>query len=482
MGTMPVWRRSLQSPAQLLFFTLASLCVFTVAVIGVMAWRNIQRLDLIEADVENTVRIQRVSARSQKMLLAYLTDASSIDAAALAELRQDVALISEQPHFLQRETRGRLARLDQLLSHPAAQNESGMVAAVAISEQAAVGESTAQIDQLRGIREDFASEVQMALGLLCSLTTLGLAAAWVMRRRILAPLADLGSMFTKLGGGDFSPVAVEQVHAPLSPLFENYNHLVGRLQTLEAEHRSRAESLESEVRLAVRALLDQQRVLARAERLAAMGEMAAGLAHELRNPLAGIRMSLSNLRRDLSDPQLGERVTLVLSELDRLTRLLNHQLSEAQHAPEPSQRFEVRTMVDEIVQLLRFQVPESIKLDVAIEDDVDCVLPGDRLRQALINLVLNAEQALGAGSGTVKIRAHREDDRLVMEVSDDGPGFPQELLTNTARPFFTHREGGTGLGLAMVRRLALDLGGTLTLENLQPRGALARLVLPCGHG
>jgi len=479
---MPAWRRSLQSRAQLLFFTLAGLCVFAVVVVGAMAWRNLQRLDLIRADVENTVRIQRVSVGVQKMLLTHLTDMSSIDAATLAGLRQDVALISAQPRLLEPETRGRLERLDQLLSHPAAQNEAGMVAAVALSEQAAVGESTAQIEQLRQIREDFAAEVRLAVGLLVTFTVLGVAGAWVMRRRILSPLADLSAMFTKLGGGDFSPIVVDQVHPPLLPLFENYNGLVTRLQTLEAEHRTRAESLETEVRLAVKALLEQQRALARVERLAAMGEMTAGLAHELRNPLAGIRMSLSNLSGDLSDPQLVERVALVLSEIDRLTRLLNHQLSEAQHAPEPSRPCEVRAMVDEVVRLLRFQVPESIKLDVAIEAGLDCVLPGDRLRQALINLVLNAVQALGETGGTVAIRAHREGDRLVMEVADDGPGFPQEILTSRAQPFVTHRKGGTGLGLAMVRRLALDLGGQFTLENRDPRGALVRLVLPRDHG
>jgi signal transduction histidine kinase len=264
-------------------------------------------------------------------------------------------------------------------------------------------------------------------------------------------------------------------------LFENYNRLVTRLEVLEAEHRSRAESLESEVRLAVKALLGQQRALARAERLAAMGEMAAGLAHELRNPLAGMRMGLSNLQSDLSDPELRERVALVLSELDRLTRLLNSQLSEAQHAPEPSRPCEVKAMVDELVRLLRFQIPESIQLDVSIESGLRCVLPGDRLRQAVINLALNSVQALGEKGGAVTIRAYGEAERLVMEVSDDGPGLPPRLLTSTAQPFVTHREGGTGLGLAMVRRLAIDLGGELTLENLEPRGALARLVLPLHH-
>jgi hypothetical protein len=103
MGTMSAWRRSLQSPAQIVFLTLAGLCVSAVVAMGVMAWRNLRRLDLIRADVENTVRIQRVSVRSQQMLLAHLTDASSIDADALEELSQDVALMSAQPFVTHRE-------------------------------------------------------------------------------------------------------------------------------------------------------------------------------------------------------------------------------------------------------------------------------------------------------------------------------------------------------------------------------------------
>jgi hypothetical protein len=83
MKTMSAWRRPLQSPAHLLLFTLAGLCVLTVAVIGVIAWRNLRQLDLISASLENTIQIQRVSVRFQKMLVAYFTDVSSIDADTL---------------------------------------------------------------------------------------------------------------------------------------------------------------------------------------------------------------------------------------------------------------------------------------------------------------------------------------------------------------------------------------------------------------
>jgi signal transduction histidine kinase len=286
-------------------------------------------------------------------------------------------------------------------------------------------------------------------------------------------------MFLKLGAGDFSPVPLAGAHPVLVPLFENYNHLVTRLQELEREHRSRAALLEGKVRTATETLLEQQRSLARAERLAAVGETAAGLAHELRNPLAGVQMSLVNLRRDLDDAQLAGRLELAIAELQRLVRLLNHQLSSARHVPEPSRPLHLRSLVEDLLALLRYQVPPHVHLDARVEDDVDCRLPCDRLRQALLNLVLNSVQALADEPGRVSLDARRMGDHVVLTVTDDGPGFPPELVKAGAQAFVTRRAGGTGLGLAMVRRLALDLGGELALENLDPRGARVRLTLPC---
>jgi signal transduction histidine kinase len=192
-------------------------------------------------------------------------------------------------------------------------------------------------------------------------------------------------------------------------------------------------------------------------------------------------MTLSNLGGELGDEALERRVELAIRELDRLTALLNERLTEARHTPETSRRIDMHALVDDLLALIRYQVPEKIQLHAEVEEGLDCALPRDRLRQALLNLVLNSVHALGQGPGTVGISVRQQDARLVIEVTDDGPGFPAEVVEAGPRPFVTRREGGTGLGLAIVRRLALDLGGEVSLENPEPRGARARLVLPCSH-
>lgn len=106
------------------------------------------------------------------------------------------------------------------------------------------------------------------------------------------------------------------------------------------------------------------------------------------------------------------------------------------------------------------------------------MLPRDRMRQTLLNLILNAIEAMGDGTGTVRVTAERSDGRLRWSVRDDGPGFPENLLARPVGPFVTHRENGTWLGLATVRRFVKDLDGDLLLENRDGGGARVVLELP----
>jgi signal transduction histidine kinase len=230
------------------------------------------------------------------------------------------------------------------------------------------------------------------------------------------------------------------------------------------------------------ALLEQHETLARTDRMAAVGEMAGGLAHEIRNPLAGIQMSLENLRKDAADPEIRERIDPPIAELGRLARLLNRYLSPLRHAPEPVTSVNVSELVEDLCTLLRYRLPENVSLGSAIDGDITWMLPKDRIRQSLLNLVLNAMHAIGDEEGKIAISVERNAERLAICVDDDGPGFPEELLEGPLRRFETHSEEGTGLGLAMVRRVAEDLGGDLMLENRDPRGARVRLVLPAHAG
>ncbi|MDX2167405.1 MAG: ATP-binding protein [Deltaproteobacteria bacterium] len=325
------------------------------------------------------------------------------------------------------------------------------------------------------------TDLQLKLELAAPLAVLavGILLLPLARRRIIRPLDMFGARLARLADGDFRPLPLEGVDEFLLPLHRQLNAVAQRLQELEAEHAEREHSLENKVRSATGRLLDQQRTLARAERLAATGELAASVAHELRNPLAGIQITLANLRADFDDPELVERVDLVSNEVARLTRLLNSLLDSARHTPEAPRPIRLAEQVDELFALTRVQLPDAVRLTHGIDRSLTCRLPADRLRQALLNLLLNAGAALGSQGGTVHVDAAVGDDgRLRIAVEDDGPGFPAELLEGGIRPFFSTREHGTGLGLAMVRRFARELGGDIALEARAPHGARVRISLP----
>ena len=224
--------------------------------------------------------------------------------------------------------------------------------------------------------------------------------------------------------------------------------------------------------------MEQQYSLARAERLAAIGEVAAELAHEIRNPLAGIQMAFNNLRREIDDQNQCERMDLISSELKRLARLLNDMLDQSRHSPEAATDFDMSILICDLLTLTRYQITESIELNCDTPNTLPVHLPESGIRQALLNLILNAADALESNPGLIRIKAHIESQRLRIDVFDNGPGFSQDLLNYGIRPFRTSRQGGTGLGLAMVQRFVKDVGGTIKLSNQQPHGACVTVLLP----
>jgi two-component system NtrC family sensor kinase len=150
----------------------------------------------------------------------------------------------------------------------------------------------------------------------------------------------------------------------------------------------------------------------------------------------------------------------------------------ARHEPESLTPVRLCKLVGDLLTLTRYQTPQGVALRADVPEDLACLLPAAGLRQALLNLLLNAIQVVG-GHGQVTLVAEREDGQLLLRVEDEGPGFPEEMLRAGVRPFATGRAGGTGLGLAMVRRFTRDYDGDLELANREPHGARVTLRLPC---
>jgi PAS domain S-box-containing protein len=206
----------------------------------------------------------------------------------------------------------------------------------------------------------------------------------------------------------------------------------------------------------------------RVERLASLGTMAAGLAHEIRNPLNSAHLQLTLLERRLgrTTPDIDasrQAATLAASEVKRLAALVGEFLDFAR--PQPLRRgdADLRQTAEVIVSLVR---PEAEKIGVDLElvpgDPVRTEYDDEKIKQVVHNLVRNAIEATGR-DGRVRVRVEARGKDAVLEVDDDGPGIP--LDAPVFEPFFTTKEGGTGLGLAIVHRIVSDHGGVVDIQR-----------------
>jgi signal transduction histidine kinase len=306
----------------------------------------------------------------------------------------------------------------------------------------------------------------------------------LFRQNVVLPARKIADLLGELGERKFRIVDARETSPTLRPVIENYNSLVGRLTELEAVSRDRQTTLERQVQLTTGSLMRLQGVLANAEKLAVVGEFAATLAHELRNPLAGIRAALDNLRSEIDTPDQKERLDLVIGELKRMTSLLNNLLEQTSVTPETPVYVNIASAVGEVVQLARLQLPETVRIEHQIDPQLNCRLPEDRFRQAILNLLLNSGQVAGQQDCKIVIAATRAGNSTKIVVSDDGPGFPTSVIEAGPQSFVTRRDHGTGLGLAIVRRFCRDLDGRLSIANIEPHGARVELELQCGenHG
>jgi two-component system NtrC family sensor kinase len=479
-----MWTRALIRPAQAIVALLLSVCLISIIGLGLLAVQARSRLHTMRERADHTSRMLRLGLRAQQSLLEHPGDHQGVDQVIVEELRQELGELRASGQALDPANDERLLRLAEVLGSTGstdAVSRERLVEAVTMMGKVLRSEALAQDSLWEAAEMATRRELALVSGVCGVVPLLLLAIWWIRRRWIAAPLNDLRLLLSRLGSSDRHEVSVEAVHPSLAPLFANYNRLVRHLNEFEEAHRSHASNLEAEIRTATETLLEQQNTLARAERLAAVGETTASLAHELRNPLSGILMSLGNLRRDVSNADWVERLDLVIAEIERLNRLLSRALEAARHRPEPPRDVNLRELVTNLLDLMRYQIPNHIELECTIGDDLHCKLPQDRVRQALLNLILNSTQAVGHDPAHIAVGAIRKDGKIEVTVCDDGPGLPPELLRNGIRAFVTGG-AGTGLGLAMVRRVAADLGGEVELANIEPHGSCVRLILECGNG
>ena len=221
------------------------------------------------------------------------------------------------------------------------------------------------------------------------------------------------------------------------------------------------------------------------ERLNALTLLAAGVAHELGNPLNSINIHFQLMERDLrklDNPvslRVRESIEVVRSEISRLDMIINQFLRAVRPTAPHLKPEQINEVVKESVQFLRHEIKDR---DMILETQYDSRLPlimadRDRLKQAFYNLIKNALQAMNTG-GILRISTGLTDTHLLVEFSDNGQGIAPEHLNRINEPYFTTKPTGSGLGLLIVRRIVQEHGGELQLESQQARGTTVRMLLP----
>jgi signal transduction histidine kinase len=216
------------------------------------------------------------------------------------------------------------------------------------------------------------------------------------------------------------------------------------------------------------------------DRLASLGRMSAGIAHEVRNPLTGVSLLLDELHDRLlgkeNDQQLIRRA---LGEIERLESLVNEMLHFAT-LPTPKLAYgQVENVVEGVLLLTRKQCQrQNVELIEKLADDLpEIMLDGDRLKQVLLNLLNNALDAMPDG-GVLTVAVKLENDKILIRVSDTGIGIPAEKIPLIFEPFFTSKGHGTGLGLAISYNIISDHGGEIVIESNLGEGTTVVILLP----
>ena len=220
------------------------------------------------------------------------------------------------------------------------------------------------------------------------------------------------------------------------------------------------------------------------EKLAAMGEMMSGVAHELNNPLTAI-LGVSDLMRDRATDEVTRRqADMVLKQARRAAGIVQHLLAFSRPSVLASQRIHpdeiIRRVVEQQTPLLR---QKNVRLDLKAAAGLPAIEADPRLlQQVFVNLITNAEQAITGArdSGTISATVNRNDGKIVFEFADDGPGIPGPNLAKIFDPFFTTKRpgGGTGLGLTIALAIVKEHGGTIEVDSASGEGARFQVVLP----
>ncbi len=313
------------------------------------------------------------------------------------------------------------------------------------------GRSAEARDELKNVlRLTQAATVTM---LLLSVLVAGIVGV-VLVRLIARPVADLHQALEAIGGGNLDVRVSAAGPKELMDLAQGLNDMVAALQ--ESRH-----------------------LVAQQERRAAIGELAAGIAHELNNPLGVIKGYIKVLRKEVKGPQSNKDLDIITDEVNQCQRIVQGLLELARPQTLEMQQVELVAVVREALERLeKARTTEGPRITLSTGPDrIEATVDSQAIKRILINLINNATDAAGAG-GEIDVTVRETDGTAVISVADSGKGIPSEIRDNLFKPFQTTKPNGTGLGLAICDALVRAHGGRIEAGPGSKGGALFRVILP----
>jgi two-component system, NtrC family, sensor kinase len=301
---------------------------------------------------------------------------------------------------------------------------------------------------------------------------------FLLERSVIRPISRLKQATADVAEGDLEQEVPESGPVEIAELAEAFNRMNAGLKRSREET---AETIRSLV-AANEALVTTRQELLRSEKMASVGHLAAGMAHEIGNPLGAAIGYLELLKRESGSGRGGDLCRRTLGELERIDRLVRDLLDYASPKCSSPELLDPAMVASEAVSLLGNQgALDGIRVEIVSEGPVPPVtMERHKLTQVLVNLLLNARDALAGRSGSIVLGIWRKNGSVVLSVRDDGAGMDEKVSAHIFDPFFTTKAPGKGrgLGLSVCHRIVEEAGGSIAVDSTPGSGTDFRVSLP----
>lgn len=221
-----------------------------------------------------------------------------------------------------------------------------------------------------------------------------------------------------------------------------------------------------------------ERQIHRAEKLSAVGQLASGVAHEIRNPLGIIKTISQTIYKDIKDQDAKEGLDIILEEIDRANRVVKELLDFARPSIAKRTKESMSSQIQDILSITnKYAQQHKVEIQYTLDQDCTVLIDKEKIKQAFINIILNSVQAMEKG-GTLTIRLSRKNQWVNIKFEDEGIGISKEKLEKIYEPFYTSKNYGTGLGLSITHRMIEEHGGWMEIKSILHQGTIVDVYLP----